>query len=157
MSRVIYTNTPDSAGQEELRAAHGVRLVAGAEEGTGVDALPAGVYGFTYSPGLPNAPLFATRRYRSYETHKRADGEVLIVAFASPDVARQLAEAAADVSLQVHPEPGPDAAALVAVPYSRIRRHRQYAAPNQDGFTVTVTPARISVPSHEQDLFRPGA
>jgi len=30
---------------------------------------------------------------------------------------------------------------LVTIPYSRIRHHRQYAAPNQDGFTVTVQPA----------------
>jgi hypothetical protein len=141
MSRVTYTNTPDSLGQEELRAAHGVRVVAGAEEGTGVDALPAGVYGFTYSPGLPNAPLFATRRFRSYETHKRPDREVLIIAFATADTARQLASATADLNLQVHPEPGPDADTLVAIPYSRIRRHRQYAAPNQDGFSVTVSPS----------------
>jgi hypothetical protein len=28
----------------------------------------------------------------------------------------------------------------VTIPYSRIRHHRQYAAPNQDGFTVTVRP-----------------
>ena len=31
---------------------------------------------------------------------------------------------------------------LVTIPYSRIRHHRQYAAPNQDGFTVTVLPPR---------------
>src|SRR5919198_4598927 len=42
---------------------------------------PGGVYGFTYSPALPNAPLFAERRFRCYETHKLADGEVFIVGF----------------------------------------------------------------------------
>jgi hypothetical protein len=26
----------------------------------------------------------------------------------------------------------------VKIPYSRISHHRQYAAPNQDGFTVTI-------------------
>jgi len=80
MSRVTYTNTPDRGDQVQLRAEHAVRLVTDAEEGTGVDALPGGVYGYTYSPGLRNAPLFATRRYRSYEVHKRVDGE----AFTSP-------------------------------------------------------------------------
>jgi hypothetical protein len=29
---------------------------------------------------------------------------------------------------------------LVTIPYSSMRRHRQYASPNQDGFTVTVMP-----------------
>jgi len=113
MSRVTYTNTPDRGDQVQLRAEHAVRLVTDAEEGTGVDALPGGVYGYTYSPGLRNAPLFATRRYRSYEVHKRVDGEAFIVA---------------------------DATILVRVPYSRIRRHRQYAMPNQEGFLVTLGP-----------------
>lgn len=138
MSRVVFTDTPTTADQESLRTAHDVRLVEPAEEGFGVDALPAGVYGFTYAPGLVNAPLFAQRRYRSYEIHKLKSGEVFIVAFASPDAPAQLATATADVALQLLPEPDPSASTLVAVPYSRIRRHRQYAAPNQHGFTVTV-------------------
>ena len=83
MSRVTYANTPATVAQETLRQTHQVRLVSAAEEGSGVNALPGGVYGFTYSPALPNAPLFATRRYRSYETHKLASGEVLVIGFAS--------------------------------------------------------------------------
>ena len=138
MSRVTYTNTPDRADQEALRVTHHVRLVSATEEGTGLNALPAGVYGFTYSPGLPNAPLFATRRFRSYETHKLSDGEGVIVGYVTADSARQLAEAAADVALQVQPEPHPEADAMVTIPYARIRQHRQYAAPNQQGFGVTV-------------------
>ena len=65
MGKVTYTNTPDRVDQTAIRDAHGVRLVSEAEEGTGVNALPGGVYGYTYSPGLTNAPLFMTRRYRS--------------------------------------------------------------------------------------------
>src|SRR5262252_8738895 len=101
MSRVIYANVQSTAEQEALRTASKLRIVAEREEGTGVDALPAGVYGFTYSPALPNAPLFATRRFRSFETHKRADGDVLIVGFASPEGAAALsAEQEADIQLQ---------------------------------------------------------
>lgn len=138
MSRVTYTNTPDREDQVQLRAAHGVRLVRDAEEGTGVDALPGGVYGYTYSPGLPNAPLFAMRRYRSYEVHKLGNGEVFVVAYAEAAAARAIASAPADVTVAVQPEPTATVVMLVKVPYSRIRRHRQYAAPNQDGFTVTL-------------------
>lgn len=140
MSRVIYADTKATAAQEALRAEHQVRLVTVAEEGTGLNALPDGVYGYTYSPGLPNAPLFSVRRFRSYETHKRADGEAFIIGFSSAEVAHQLERGETDVSLQVQPEPDQEADTLVKIPYARIRQHRQHAAPNQHGFSVTVAP-----------------
>ena len=141
MSRVVYTDTPSTGEQETLRQEHGVRLVASNEEGTGVNNLPVGVYGFTYSPALPNAPLFATRRYRSYETQKVASGEVFVVGFATPEDAARLLTSNEDVTIRIQPEPEEVATTLVKIPYSRIRHHRQYAAPNQHGFTVTVRPA----------------
>ena len=141
MSRVVYSDTPATADQEALRSVHQVRVVTEAEEGTGVNALPGGVYGFTYSPGLPNAPLFAVRRYRSFETHKLASGEVFIIGFVTRAAAGQMTASAGDVLVQVQPEPEGDANVLVTVPYSRIRQHRQYAAPNQHGFAVTLKPA----------------
>jgi hypothetical protein len=141
MSRVVYANNVATPDQELLREAHQVRIVSEAEEGTGVNALPGGVYGFTYSPGLPNAPLFAVRRYRTYETHKLPSGDVFVIGFAKPEVARELSTAAQDMTLQIHPAPEADYQTLVTIPYSRIRQHRQYAAPNQDGFTVTVRSA----------------
>jgi hypothetical protein len=138
MSRVTYTNTPDRVDQEQVRVSHGVRLVRDGEEGTGVNALPGGVYGYTYSPGLANAPLFAARRFRSYETHKLANGDIFVIAYAEADTARQIVNAPADTTVRVHAEPRDDAAVLVQIPYARIRQHRQYAAPNQDGFLVTL-------------------
>lgn len=140
MSRVIYTNTTDTVDQEPLRAVHQVRIVTELEEGTPVNQLPGGVYGFTYSPGLTNAPLFAARRYRSYEIHKLANGETFVVAFTDADTARLLETAISDAAIQVEPEPGDRAGVLVKVAYSRIRAHRQYAAPNQEGFRATVAP-----------------
>jgi hypothetical protein len=140
MSRVVYSDNTATADQESLRVAHQVRVVTDAEEGTGVNGLPGGVYGFTYSPGLENAPLFAVRRYRSYETHKLPSGEVFVIGYAKPEVARDLSTSASELVLQVHPQADEGFDTLVTIPYSRIRQHRQYAAPNQDGFTVTVTP-----------------
>jgi hypothetical protein len=133
--------TPSTREAEALRTVHQVRLVTASEQGGGVNALPAGVYGFTYSPGLPNAPLFPERRYRTYETHKVASGEVYLIGFASADEAEQVTAPGGDVTLRVRPQPDDGSAVLVTIPYSRIRRHRQYAAPNQDGFTVTLAPA----------------
>ena len=140
MSRVVYTDTKDTADQEALRIAHQVRLVAEAEEGNSVSNLPGGVYGYTYSPGLTQAPLFAVRRYRSYETHKLPSGDVFVIGFAKSDDARVLSTATEDMTLQIHPQLEGDYVTLVTIPYSKMHHHRQYAAPNQDGFTVTVRP-----------------
>lgn len=139
MSRVVYRNTPATADQETLRVSHGVRVVTEGEEGSGVNTLPNGVYGYTYSPGLPNTPLFSTRRYRSYEIHKVAGGEVYVIGFITRDVAQALSSSLTDVTVQLQPEPDDEASTLAKIPYSRIRQHRQYAAPNQQGFAVTVT------------------
>jgi hypothetical protein len=138
MSRVVYADNTATADQEALRQTHQVRLVNEAEEGSGVSVLPGGVYGFTYSPGLPSAPLFATRRYRTYEIHKLQSGEVYLIGFAKPEVARNLSTATEETTLQVLPQPDAGDEVLVTIRYSSMRRHRQYAAPNQDGFTVTV-------------------
>jgi hypothetical protein len=140
MSRVTYTNVQDVPEQEGLRAAHQVRIVTEAEEGTGINVLPGGVYGFTYSPALDGAPLFATRAFRSYEAHKLPSGEVTLIGFASADAARQLTTAEQDVTIQVQPHPEADQDTLVEIPYSRIRTHKQYAAPNAHGFIATVAP-----------------
>jgi hypothetical protein len=140
MSRVVYTETKDTVDQEALRIAHQVRLVSSPEEGTSVSNLPGGVYGYTYSPGLTGAPLFAVRRYRSYETHKLPSGEVFVIGFAKADVTRALSTATEEMTLQIHPQPEAEFGTLVTIPYSKIRQHRQYAAPNQEGFTVTVRP-----------------
>src|SRR5215813_4729811 len=140
MSRVIYTRTAATAEQEALRTVHQVRVVTSEEEGSGIDALPGGVYGFTYSPGLRNAPLFALRRYRSYETHKLPSGDVFVIGFAKPEVARTLSTTNEEITLQIHPQPEAGFDALVTIRYAQIRHHKQYAAPNQEGFTVTVIP-----------------
>ena len=140
MSRVVYSDNTATADQELLRTAHQVRLVTSEEEGTGMSGLPGGVYGFSYSPGLSAAPLFAIRRYRSYEIHKLPSGDVFVIGFAKPEAARALSTASEEMTVQVHPQPESGFDTLVTIPYSRIRHHRQYAAPNQDGFTVTVAP-----------------
>ena len=138
MSRVVYSDQTDTVEQEQLRAAHGVRIVAEAEEGTGVNALPPGVYGFTYSPGLPSAPLFAQRRYRSYETHKTHSGDIFVVGYTDRATAGKIESTREVITVTIQPKAADTADTLVLIPYSRIHQHRQHAAPNQDGFTVTL-------------------
>jgi hypothetical protein len=140
MSRVVFTEIPVTDDQQALRGQHQVRLVTSAEEGSGVNSLPGGVFGYTYSPALPNAPLFAARRYRSYETHKLISGEVYVIGFATLEDAARLSSASGEATIRIQPQPEEGSATLVKIPCSRIRHNRQYAAPNEHGFTVTVTP-----------------
>src|SRR4026207_2339656 len=113
MSRVTYANTPSTLDQQALRRAPGGGSVAAAEEGMGVNALPGGVYGFTYSPALPNAPLFAERRFRSYETHKLADGEIFVIGCADGGTAAALELNNSEQTLVIQPEPDASASVLV--------------------------------------------
>jgi hypothetical protein len=115
-----------------------VRLVTSEEEGSGLNRLPTCVFGFTYSPGIDEAPIFTKRSFRSYEAHKLANGDVTLIGFTSAESARQLTTSTEDISLQVQPHPEEGQDTLVEIPYSRIRKHKGYAAPNQHGFSVTV-------------------
>ncbi|MBM3777533.1 MAG: hypothetical protein FJW23_04735 [Acidimicrobiia bacterium] len=139
MSRVVYEDRQATPEQERLRAAYGLRLVSAEEEGTGVDALPPGVYGFTYSAALPNAPLFAVPRFRCYENQKRPNGQVVLVGFVSDAHARALS-AGGDTVVEILLQPAPEAGAetLVEIPQERIRHHRQFAVRTEHGLTLRV-------------------
>jgi hypothetical protein len=141
MSRVVYSQTASTPEQEQLRTKHQVRVVTDLEEGTGVSALPPGVYGFTYAPALASAPLFVSRRFRSYEIHKLADGDALLIGFASEAHARALDETPVATEIVLQPEPEEGAECLVLVPYERIAHHRQYAVHTEHGVKLQVSPA----------------
>jgi len=140
MSRVVYNKTTSTDAQLALRDEHRLRVVTADEEGAGADALPDGVYGFTYSPGLKAAPLFAAKRFRNYETHKRFDGETYLLGFVTEAEGAEIEAGAGTVSVEVYPDPTGTATTLVALPYGRIKQNRQHAAPNQDSFSATIVP-----------------
>ena len=82
-----------------------------------MNALPGGVYGFTYSPALPNAPLFADRRYRSYETHKLAErAKCSSSALPRRRTPALIESAIEDVTIQIQPQPEDGCTTLVRSP-----------------------------------------
>lgn len=142
MAKPVVLSTVSSSGLEArkaLRATHGVRLVEPSEEGFGVDQLPNGVFGFTYSPAVA-APLFSTHRYRTFEMHRLADGEAVIVGFVSAAEAAQLVAATEPLDLKLFHEPDGSADTLIAVPCARILHHRQIATPNQVSVPLRIAP-----------------
>jgi hypothetical protein len=125
--------------REDLRRAHGVRLVEPHEEGFAAELLPIGVYGFTGSPALAS-PLFAVPRYRNFEVHRTAGGDVVLVAFVTSAEAQRLASTTGVVHLTAYPDIEGEARAIVAIPYSRIVHHRQYSVRNVAGIALEVRP-----------------
>ena len=113
---------PGDAERAALRATNQVSLVSGDVEGTGLDELPGGLYGFTYAPALRNAPLFRAQPYRSFEVHKRIDGEAFVLGFVPGSVAEEIA-AGGELEIHLFPDVEGDNNTLVAVPTSRIRQH----------------------------------
>jgi hypothetical protein len=98
--------------QERLRDRHGVKLIAREEEGGGINAIPAGTYGWTYAPAT-EAPLFASRGYQSFEMHKASDGSVYVIGY----IAKSDAGAR---EVKLYPEPYEADTELVALRLDRI-------------------------------------
>jgi len=136
----MAADTQTDADRDALRRQHGVRLVTEAEEGFAAEQLPAGVYGFTGSPVLAS-PLFAQRRYRNFEVHHLADATVALIAFVSSAEATQLDSSTAVFTMTAYPDAEADATTIVAIPYSRIVQHRQYAIRNSAGIALQIKPA----------------
>jgi hypothetical protein len=125
-------------GFEALRARHSVRELTGEEEGTGVDRLPEGVYGFTYSPAAENMPLFKERRFRNYEVHKLAGGATLILGFVTPTEAQSLEAGETQVTLHLYPQPETESTRLVAIATDRVLRHGQHSQRGGAGLEILV-------------------
>jgi hypothetical protein len=133
-------NPAGLSAREALRQAHSVRVVTAGEEGFAAENLPVGVYGFTASPALAS-PLFAAPRYRNFEVHRRAAGEVVLLAFVAAHEAGRLAEEDGVVHITAFPDVEGDASTLVTIPYSRIVHHRQYSIRNAASIALEVRPA----------------
>ena len=141
MSRVVYEQVNAAPDQEKLRVEHRLRPVTPEEEGLGVNALPNGVYGFTYSPAMENSPLYAERRFRCYETHRRPDGTVVLLGFVSAEDAQKMANQAGNVEICLQPAPEEGAESFVVLPHTRILHHRLISVRTEHGVTMTVGPA----------------
>ncbi|HYZ86887.1 MAG TPA: hypothetical protein VE621_20895 [Bryobacteraceae bacterium] len=133
METVQPQASPSASDRTELRARHGVRLITNEEEGTGVLHLPAGVYGFTYSPGA-ESPLFAMEKYHSFEVHKAQDGSVRIIGYVTPEKAAEMATNNDVLEIQVFPAPWGPSSKLVVIPGDWVVGTPK--APREDGNPV---------------------
>ena len=112
---------------EVLRAKHQVRLVSVEEEGTALNRLPDGVYGFSGAPTQYDAPLFRKKDYLSFEIHKLPDGTEFLVGFVSQEDAIKVAAANEHVTLKAFPDPEGMAGTLVRISLDRVVRHNEFS------------------------------
>ena len=123
---------------EELRRRHGVRALGAEEEGCAIARLPAGVYGFTYSPGQPEVPVFAKKDYQAFEIHKAADGTEYVVGFVTQKEASDLAAGNEGAAIRMFPDPWEGSQTLVRVDASRIVPPRRMPRENGNPFPFTI-------------------
>ena len=125
---------------EELRAKNKVKVLTEEESGTGIDRLPSGVYGFTYSPLSDNFPLFKERDMRCYEAHKLPDGSALLLGFITQGESMQFEAGRESVTIHLFAEPTGEASLFVAVPTARVQSHTEHSQRGDKGLEVQVGP-----------------
>jgi hypothetical protein len=136
---------PEAAGEAEreaLRAQNGVRLVTEEEEGFGLERLPPGVYGFTYSPGIANSPLFRKRIYHSLEVHKLPDSSVALIGFLPEKTAAKVEAGEEALDIRLFPEPDSEASQAVSIPLARVKKVSEFSMREAGRLALQLYPAR---------------
>lgn len=136
----LDTKSRENAELQALRARNRVRLVEGQEIGFGVDHLPNGVYGFTFTPQR-ETPLFEKKMFRSFEAHKLSDGAVHIVGFVTQEEADQIAFADKRFDVKLYPDPYEESVVAVSVPTDRIARPAEPSRDNGNFLKLELYPA----------------
>lgn len=119
--------TPDDAAAH-LRSERNLRALTPEEEGNPVSVLPAGIYGFTYSPSFELTPLFASKRFRNFEYHKLADGSVELVGYVTAVEAEHVRSGVGGFEVQLYPDPTAESNQLASLPMDRLARTSQRQA-----------------------------
>jgi hypothetical protein len=111
-----------------LRAKRSLRSLETDEEGFALPDLPAGIYGFTYSPNFEATPLFGNKRFQTFEFHKLAGGAVELIGYVTPGEAERLNTGQSDFEVHLYPDAWKEADQLVSLPLARLVRTKQRPA-----------------------------
>ncbi len=110
--------------RQALRDGSNLRIVTSKEEGTDIQHLPAGVYGFTGAPATAEIPLFIKPYFECFEIHKLSNGETAWVGYVTEQERTDYEKGAEPVTVDLYPDPHEQAVCLVRVPASRVDRRR---------------------------------
>lgn len=132
--------TASSGEREKLRAERKLRMVSDSEAGEAVEFLPAGVFGFTYSPGTDGVPLFTKHTFQIFEVHKLGDGSVHYLGYMTEEDANSLNSATEATELKLYPEPFEKAQRFVSVPKECMLRSRPVSREHGNWFSFIAVP-----------------
>lgn len=125
---------------DALRAINQVRLIDEKDEGTPIESLPNGTYGFTYSP-QEQSPIFRAKMFQIFEVHKTLEGEAQIIGFVTEDDLKALGKSGNEfVSISLYPEPFQNAIKVIGLPKSHILEHRGPTRENGNALKLKVEP-----------------
>lgn len=134
------TTSTDNEDRQQIRSLYDLRELTQDEEGTSIDRLPGGIYGYTYSPAADNFPLFREKKVRCYEAHKRRDGGSYLVGYLTAEEAEQVKDRQRRAVIHLFAEPQGSADRLVLVPMARVARHKEYSQREGNGLELTLGP-----------------
>jgi hypothetical protein len=103
-----------------LRTRHGVRSVAGAEEGDVLKYAAGGICGFTYAPQTLDSGLFAKNPYLSFEMHKLADNSIKLIVCVTTAMKQKIESAADLAEIEFFPDAYAYAHDLIVLPYEKL-------------------------------------
>lgn len=147
----------EEAALQALRERHKVRPLRALEEGFGTGQLPGGVFGFTFSPGDAEAPLFRNHLSLAFEIHKLRDGGTVLLAFVSPEAAASVANLdnlRTEQHIHVFPRAAEQATELVGIPTSRVGRFKDYEPERVKGLEIMLVPPEDSGRGETPPSFR---
>lgn len=122
----------ETLSAEALRASRSLRALTKEEEGTDVSFLPNGVYGFTYSPGQKEMPIYARQPFHSFEVHRLKDGSTHLLGFVAADVKTKLEAKSGAVEATLYPGPFGSSDQLVSVDVQDLQPAKK-AISREDG------------------------
>ena len=124
---------------ELLRSLHGVTLLDPAFEGSGVDGLPNGVFGFTWSPAK-GTPLFGAKKFQNFEVHKCDDGSVHLIGYVTEEDTTRLSTMNEEVEITLYPDVWENAFKAVSIAESRIAGWKGPSRSEGNALTLQVAP-----------------
>ena len=144
--RIVFHDLPEAYRQAErdreaLRRKHRLTLISETEDGSGLHRLPEGVYGFTYSPGLSDSPLFRKSGLRAYEVHKHSADD-FIIGYVTKESAGKMISSNEPFELDLYPGPEGDSGVIVEVPTSRVLHMKAHSQREFGALRLRLSPAR---------------
>ena len=119
-------------GIEGLRTERGLRALESKEDGFDIQHLPNGIFGFTYSAGQKEMPVFGKKPVRCFELHKLKDGSVHLIGFVKAETKAKIDAHEATVEAMIYPDVFQDSTELISVDLEKMQPAKK-ALTREDG------------------------